>query len=159
MKTVYKIIYFVSITLIILWFIKPLIFKIVGLEFIEDNIENRLRSMWIYILPISIFSTISVLGIKEKIQFEKWLHITMRLVFSLVFAVITLFISIAGDCGIYETTNLYHQVDSKNRISVRVSDCNPYPEQIVSIKPINKYLQIINDVDTLVIDRIIWRKQ
>ncbi len=163
MKPIINLIYFFSIAIIAIWLFRPVLFWLIGLDFI-GNAEYSYKEICFVASPIAVILT----GLKEFTKpREDWnLMSTFGIRIGLVVMIlIVLFITLWTDmCGWYNVETHFNKNKSKALIVTQEfgcgatdSDSNP-EKRVVKYTPIGNSVVWIRSVDTNELDKTKWKK-
>ena len=162
MHFVYRVLYFLSVAIIILWLARPIIFQLIGLEFVNDDFRFDYIISWRYILPIAILTTlIGELG-KGKSRIEIFKHLIIRIGIAILGIGLVFLSFFANFCTWIEQDIIYVSTSGSGRIVSGKVDCGALGSSsnsklsIKRILPINSYIQWEKECDTTKIDHKKW---
>ena len=158
-----KYLYWFSLGLIGLWFIRIPVFWLLGLEFSDVEFQLNYSMSWLFILPISVFLTITRF-FKNGARPQQLVRVLINHFLLSLMSIVLVFISIFGGfCNRYETAILYQSKIDDTRISTTEFGCGAYDSdppqtEIRKIKPLNKYLIRTRKCDTTNLNLNIYQK-
>jgi hypothetical protein len=164
MNRLLKVTFLLSITTITVWFIRPILFWAIGLDFADSKLELSYVYSWRFILPSAILLTISkefIDGRRPQNLLKSILIRTVISAFSIFLVVMSLFTNM---CGWIEKELYYTSKFDTGKIVLMeygcgATDSNPNPKQEIKIiRPINNLFIWVHNCDTTDIDQNEWVK-
>ena len=164
MNKTFKIIYYCAISMIAIWFIRPIVFWIIGLEFVDSKLEFQYLFIWRYILPIAICLTI----VKEFLNGNRPIKLVKSILIRLgisVFSVLIVYISLFTQmCGWIEKDIYYISKRNSSKIVLMEYGCGAYDSdsnpktEIRKITPLNNSFNWSHQHDIAKINQNDWEK-
>jgi hypothetical protein len=165
MNKLLKITFCLSILTIIVWFIRPLLFWIIGLEFADSELEMSYAYSWRFILPIAICLTISKEFMDRRRPQSLMKSILIRIGLSTL-SVFIVFISLFTNmCGWTEKEVYYISKHNSGKIALMEYGCGAYDsdtnprQEIKIIRPFNNLFNWSHPSDTTTVDQNEWTKR
>lgn len=164
MNQILRLSYYLSIFTIIVWLVRPILFWIIGLEFVDSLVEIKYSYSWRYILPIAICLTISKEYINGRSPKSQIKSILIRIILSTLSVVLVFLSLFMNMCGWVEKDVIFESKQNLEKIVLMKYDCgaldsDPNPTQkIKKIKPLNSLFKLVQNCDTTSINLNKWIK-
>jgi len=167
MKSFLKLVYFGSLTFIILLLLVQILLKITQLEFSEEKYQENFDSIFFFGIPIAIELTLARLGLKTNLSRHQTKSIIIRTTFIAVacfllfiFYFFTTFGSsmctwVTGET-LYKNTSKKSQRVVKRYFGCGATDSSPATVAISKLQDITPLFVYVTDVDTNKLDKTVW---
>ncbi len=164
MNKILRLTYYLSIFTIIIWLIRPILFRIIGLEFADSEVERMYSYSWRFILPVAIFLTLS----KEFINGHRPKNLIKSVLFRIGLSALSVFIVFmslfTNMCGWTEKDVYFVSKQNSGRIVLLEYGCGAYDSdsnpkrEIKKIIPLNSLFNWVHKCDTASINSNNWIK-
>ena len=164
MNNILRLTYYLSISTIIIWLVRPMLFWLIGLEFVDSEVEMRYSYSWRFILPAAICLTLS----KEYINGRRPKSLIQSILFRIglsALSVFIVFISLFTNmCDWIEKDVYFESKVNSSKIALMEYGCGAYDsdpnpkQEIKKIKPLNSIFNLVHECDTTSINLNKWTK-
>lgn len=132
--------------ILLLWFLKPLLFRLICIDFINKSYAENFRQFWLILIPFA-------LGL---IVYDKWKKKKINSAGPLILISCSVFVifisnSLANFCGWTISKPIYTHKTKKEFIKYRKLDCgagdSDPSEMLVITKPLTSYLYSYQEIE------------
>ena len=159
-----KIIFWISISLLVFWILTPIILSVFGLELNNDEFEQLLAIIRFWTVPICVFLVLCRILKPNDNKEERIAKVILILgvtVFSFFFMVMTIFV---GMCDWTNREILYTNIQNeKVRIIARDYGCGAFDSDLsvvqnFRVQELGKYFIWTKEINIEEIDKAKWKK-
>lgn len=157
-----RIIYGISISTILIWISRPVVFGLIGLEFADQTLRFDYSFSWRFILPTAICLTISREYINGQRPQSLIKSILLRVGWSLLAVCAVYIAAFTTICAWNEKEVFYESKLHSGKIVLMEYDCGAYDSdadssvKVKKVKPFNSLFNWVHDCDTTSINLADW---
>ncbi len=147
-----------AVILIVIWLFRPIIFRIVDIEFSKIEYAITYRMIWLILFPFAIL-LVTNFNIKKK-KWQLFFKAVIVFISSFIFVSVITFVSMLCEWTFSDT--IYKHRTENRRIVSRSLDCGAYSSsddkyELVEVVEMGTYLYKYYPIDNSKIDTLKWK--